>query len=65
VSNGHSPPPDEELPPEPLHLRGLKMTYAERLRWLEEAKRSFGRLLGRARQAGGTPRTPPDGQTPG
>jgi hypothetical protein len=32
------------------------MTYAERLRWLEEAKVAFGRLLGRARASSrGTP----------
>jgi len=65
VSDGHSPPLVEELPPDPPHLRGLKMTYAERLRWLEEAKRSLGRLLGRARQAGRTPPSPPEGQAPG
>ena len=43
--------------PGPPHLRGLKMTHAERLRWLEEAKAAFGRLLGRAR--GGSRGTPP------
>ncbi len=48
-----------QLPPDPPHLRGLKMTYAERLRWQVEAKAAFGRLLGRARpESRGTP--PPE-----
>lgn len=52
----HRPRGESETPPDPPHLRGLKMTYAERLRWLEEAKAAFGRLLGRARpQSRGTP----------
>ena len=49
----------QETPPPPPHLRGLQMTYAERLRWLEEAKEAFGRLLGRARA--GSRGTPPPG----
>lgn len=65
MSDRERPPQEDELPPDPPHLRGLRMTHAERLRWLEEAKRSLGRLLGRARQTGGTPPSPPDGKTPG
>ena len=49
-------PPDEEFPPDPPHLRGVRMSHAERLRWLEEAKAAFGKLLGRARPV------PPAGQ---
>jgi hypothetical protein len=59
VSTDETPHEEAETPPEPPLLRGLKMTYAERLRWREEAKVAFGRLLGRARgPSRGTP--PPE-----
>ena len=47
---------DSAAPPLPSTLRGLAMTHAERLRWLEQAKRDYGSLLGRARVADPTSR---------
>ena len=39
---------DSDGKPLPPAERGAAMSYAERLRWLELAKREFGALLGRA-----------------
>jgi hypothetical protein len=50
-----SSPPPVAAAPQDRQERGLSLSPAARLRWLEQAKRDFGRLLGRANAGSRTP----------
>ena len=49
--SNHSKPlaAEDASAPESHQSRGLSLSPVERLRWLDQAKQDFGRLLGRAK----------------